>query len=152
MVLTSRLKAVEDALKAAIQAQAAGGGSPLAGVAIRLGNPGSGRKAEHVWISEDASAEQTWEVSAASAATATKAEVVSLAVFVYVQKAGDDYEAVRDRLQAMIGEVEQAVSTDPTLQGVAFDAEVTKIDRAGGRHEKGWMMAAEVSVRITDYL
>jgi hypothetical protein len=150
MALTSRLKVAEDALLAAIQTQAAGVGSPLAAVALQLGNPGLGRKAEHVWIGEEATAEQSWAYTQ-QPNLGEKAEVVELHVFVTVQRGGGDYDDVRDRLQVLAAEVEKAVLADSTLGGAVFDSEVIRIDRAGGRHEKGWTMAAELAVRVTDY-
>jgi len=150
MALTSRLKVAEDALLAAIQAQAAGGGSPPAGVALQLGSPGSGRKAEHVWIGEEATAEQSWAYTQ-QPNLREKAEVVELHVFVAGLRGSGDYDDVRDRLQELAAEVEEAVLTDATLGGAVFDSEVIRTDRAGGRHEKGWTMGAELTVRVTDY-
>jgi hypothetical protein len=124
-------------------------------VALQLGNPGSGRKAEHVWIGEDATAQQSWAYTQ-QPTIGEKAEVVELSVLVAVQRGGGDYDDVydddfRDRLQTLAAEVEEAVLADATLGGAVFDSEVTRIDRAGGRHEKGWTMVAELAVRVTDY-
>lgn len=149
MPLTSQLAAAEDALLAALQAQAAEGGSPLAGVALQLGNPGSGRKVEHVWISEDATGEQSWDTTGSGAQS--KTEVITLTVFVFVQK-GSTYSEFRDRLQALVGEVEQAILADFRLGGAVDDSEVVRVDRAGGRTETGYMVAAEVQVRCTRWL
>jgi hypothetical protein len=137
MPLTSRLAAAEDALLAAIVAQAALPANPLAGVALRLGDPGSGVRPEHVWVAEDARAEQVSDLSSQEFPSGGREETFEMRVLVLVTRSGDDYEALRNRATALAAEVETAVADDRRLGGSVEDCEVVRIERAGGATEMG---------------
>lgn len=151
MALTSRLAAAEDGLLAAINTRAAIALNPLEGVAIRLGDPGSGARPEHVWIIEEATAEQTSDLSTADAG-AGREELFELSVRVLATRSGEDYPGLRDRSTAMGAEVEIAVAADRTLGGAVEDCEVVRLERSTGATEVGRAILLTVVVRARAWL
>lgn len=149
MSLTSRIGAAQDGLLAAINTQAALPANPLAGVTRTLGEPGTLKK-EHVWISEDADAEQTWDVTGSGAQA--KRETFELQAVVLVVKAGNVYKAARDRALLFAGEIEQAVRADPKLAASVWDAEVVRVEMRSGAVEKARGVELHVIVRASEFL
>lgn len=149
--LTSHLADAEDGLLAAIQTQAATPSSAIAGVALRLGDPGSGARPEHLWIAEEASAEQTSDVSSASGGSGRE-ERFELTVNVLASRSGDDYVALRDRATALVAEVETAVAADRTLGGAVEDSEVIRLERQTGASEVGRAILTAVVVEARVWL
>lgn len=145
MALVSRLDAAEDGLLAALQGQAG-----LSGVALRLGDPGSGVQADHVWVSEGADA--TWDPDVTMGPSPSMDEVFELRVVVLVARPGDDYATVRDRLMALADEVTQAVAANRTLGGAVEDCYVVRVERDGGLTDSGRVLLAEVRVRCRSAL
>lgn len=145
MSLTSALAGAEDGLLERLQAQSQVPGSPLAGVPIRLGDPGVGLMQEHVFIAESASADQRFVVTGTGANQ--KQEQFTLRVIVWVHREGDDYTATRDRAKDLLWEIEKAVAADPTLSGKVFDSWVSGLERRGGITDTG--RALETTVLVT---
>lgn len=152
MALTSRLAAAEDGLLAALVARQALPANPLAGVALRLGDPGSGARPEHVWIGEEATAEQVSDLSSQDTPTGGREEEFSLRVLVLATRSGEDYTALRDRATAMTAEVEETVRTNRTLGGAVEDSEVERIERMTGASENGRMILTTVFVKARGWL
>jgi hypothetical protein len=152
MALTSRLAAAEDGLEAAIIAQAALPANPLAGVAFRVGDPGSGVRPEHVWIVEEADAEQVSDLSSQETPAGGREENFSLRVRVLVSRSGDDWEAIRNRLTALAAEVETAVADNRTLGGAVEDCEVERIQRQSGASETGRAGLVTIYVKARAWL
>lgn len=152
MALTSRLAAAEDGLLSAIQTQAAVPGSALAGVALRLGDPGSGIRPEHVWIREEATAERLTDVTPQAVATGGDEERFELMVRIMTTRSGDDYDTLRDRATALAAEIETAVLNARTLGGAVEDAFVTRIERETGATEAGRAIVTTVVVEAVAWL
>jgi hypothetical protein len=132
MSLTSRLAAAEDGLLAAIQ-----GRSELAGVAIRLGDPGSAPRPEHIWIVEAATAERVTDVTPQATNAGGYDERFELSVRVLATRSGDDYAALRDRAMELCAAIENAVIEDRRLGGAVEDSEVVRLERETGATENG---------------
>ena len=147
MSLTSRLAAAEDGLLAAIAGRA-----NLAAVPKRLGDPGSGVRPEHIWIAEEATAEQLSDLSSQDVPTGGREENFSLRVVVLVSRSGDDYKALRDRLTALVLEVEEAVRLNRRLGGAVEDSEVERLERTTGAVEGARMAQMNVWVRARAWL
>lgn len=150
MGLTSALSNAEDGLLAAIIAQKGLGGSPLADVAVQIGDPGSGLQREHVWIAEEADADQAFAATAGT--SEEREERLNLRVFVFSSLGGDHYTELRDRAEALGGEIEKAVRADRDLGNSTFDAELVRIERQGGRTDEGRVMLLILTVSAIAYL
>ncbi len=122
-MITSVLSEMEDGLLALLAARPA-----LDGVKQQAGDPGADLRTEHIFTIELATADQSW----ADSSGAEKSEELSLTVVVYVARKGAAYTDLRDRAQALAGEIEQAIADDPTLSGSVWDASVTRVERDGG--------------------
>jgi hypothetical protein len=152
MPLTSRLAAAEDGLLAAIVAQAALPANPLAGVALRIGDPGSGARPEHVWIVEEASTAQVSDLSSQETPSGGREETFEIMVRVLASRSGDDYVALRNRATALAAEIETAVADNRTLGGAVEDCEVVRIERETGATEVGRAIVTTVVVFARSWL
>lgn len=132
MSLTSRLAAAEDGLAVAVLAR-----PELAGVAFRIGDPGSGVRPEHIWIVEEAEADQLSDLSSQKTPQGGREESFALRVRVMVSRSGDDWSLLRDRLTELGHAVETAVAESRTLGGAVEDCEVERIERQSGASESG---------------
>jgi hypothetical protein len=132
MALTSRLAAAEDGLLAAIA-----GRPELAGVALRLGDPGSGVRPEHIWLVEEALAERVTDVTPQATNAGGYDERFEIAVRVLATRSGDDYEALRNRAMELVAAIENAVLENRTLGGAVEDSEVVRLERESGATENG---------------
>ena len=128
MAATSRLAAAELGLFHLLEDRAAIGGNPLEGVPLSYGWPGDELAAEHVWIGEEATSEQKWEITGSG--TQAKTEVATLEVWFWNLTPGNTYVMARDRILAMVGELEIALRADWQLDGQVFDATLTRIRKA----------------------
>lgn len=144
MALVSRIDGAESGLLAALQARPG-----LEGVQVRLGNPGSGVQAEHIWIDETVQA--TWDPDVTGTAP-SEDEVFELRVVILVGHPGDDYTTIRDRLMALADEVTEAVAQDRTLGGSVEDCYTVRFERDGGLTDNGRILLAQVSVRCRSAL
>ncbi len=151
MAQTSRLADAEDGLLAVILARAAIPGNALEGVTIQLGDPGSALEPDHVWILEDASADQHFDLTTGPGAE-EREETIILQVRCFTQRRGDDFLEQRTRVQAMSAEVEIAVRGDRSLSGKVFDAEVLALDRDGKRTSDTRTIHNTVRVQAKAYL
>jgi len=150
MAITSRLAAAEIGLFHLLEARKAISGNPLAGVPLSYGWPGDLLASEHVWIGEEATSEQSWEITGSG--TQAKTETASLEVWVWVTTAGNDYPTSRDRALAMAGEIERALRDDVHLEGVAFDASVVRIRKRAAPAENARGLFLTVDVEFTAWL
>lgn len=146
-MLTSRLAAAEDGLLAAIADRAG-----LAGVPVRLGDPGSGVRPEHIWIAEEATARQVSDLSSQDTPLGGREENFELRVLIVATRSGDDYETLRDRATALCLEVEEAVRTTRKLGGAVEDSEVIQIERVSGATETGRAILTTVTVMARAWL
>lgn len=145
MALTTRLKAAEDGLLAALVAE-----TGLAGIPLRLGDPGAGVRPEHVWIAEEATASQLSDLSAQT--DGGREESFELQVKVIVTRSGDDYAALRDRATVLVQAIEHAVTNTRTLGGAVEDCEVIRIERTTGATEIGRGILHVVAIEARAWL
>ncbi|HXF72680.1 MAG TPA: hypothetical protein VNO79_08755 [Actinomycetota bacterium] len=150
MAVTSRIAAAQDGLLAALQAQAAGQGSPLAGVQLTLGWPVD-QQAESCWVDEAGSAEQAF-ASTTSPSTAEDEETIRLTVRVLVRRGELSYKEARDRALAIAGEVHEALRADRTLGGAVFDAVVVGLDLESGVEGEARLVGVSVRVEARAFL
>lgn len=146
MSILTTLAAAEDGLLAALQAAAG-----LTGVPLRLGDPGSGVRPEHVWIAEEAVVEQVSDVSEGGTAGGRE-ETFELNVRILTTRGGDDFAALRDRATALVQAVEAAVAADRTLGGAVEDCEVSRIERESGATDVGRGILHTVVVTVRSWL
>jgi hypothetical protein len=145
--LTSRLSAAEDGLLAILQAQAALPSNPMAGIPLRLADPGSGVQQTHIWIPETAVATQTPTVTDQGGGTiGEREEILTLRVVVFVMQAGDDYVTLRNLGDGLVAEVQKAIFASRTLNGSVQDSWVEQVERSGGLTERGRVMDWTISV------
>jgi len=128
MAATSRLAAAELGLFHLLEARAAIVGNPLEGVPLSYGWPGDELAAEHVWIGEEATSAQEWQITGSG--TQAKTEVATFEVWFWNLTPGNTYPMARDRILAMVGELEIALRDDWQLDGQVFDATLTRIRKA----------------------
>ena len=128
MSRTSRLAAAEMGLFHLLEARAVIGGNPLEGVPLSYGWPGDELAEEHVWIGEEATSTQEWQITGSG--TQAKTEVATLEVWFWNMTPGNTYAVARDRILAMVGELEIALRDDWQLDGQVFDATLTRIRKA----------------------
>jgi hypothetical protein len=147
MALTSRLAAAEDGLLAAINGRAA-----LAAVPVELGDPGAGVRDEHIWIAEEATADQVSDLSSQYDPLGGREETFELNVRVMATRSGNDYEALRNRSVELVTEVETAVAEDRKLGGAVEDCEVRRIERGSGATEAGRLILTTVVVEARAWL
>ncbi len=122
----------------------------MAGVRLQIGDPGANLGREHVWLPENVETEQRWETTGIGAQA--RREEFDLPVLVFIEKSGDDFEAVRARAQALAEEVEKAVRGNPTLQGSVWDSWVRRIEHATGATESTRIDLATVTVFCRAFL
>lgn len=141
---SSRTAAAEDALLAALQADAT-----LAAIAgpPQLWEP-SDPKDEHVWIAEQL--EETQDVHT-TGNVPTRQEDFVIRVRVWVVKTGNDYKAVRDRGVVLVAAIENVVRANFTLTGSVFFADISAIRRFSGPWDTRRGVIHEVSVRVRAY-
>jgi hypothetical protein len=144
MSRTSRLAAAELGLFHLLEARAAIAGNPLADVPLAYGWPGDELAAEHVWIGEEATSTQEWQITGTG--TQAKTETASLEVWFWVVTPGNTYPVARDRILAMVGELEIALRDDWQLEGQVFDATLTRIRKAAAPADnaRGLFVRADV--------
>jgi len=147
MTLTSTLANAESGLYDVIRAEPA-----LAGVPVSLGDPGSGVRPEHVWIAEEATAEQVSDLSSQDFPVGGREETFELSVRVLATRSGDDYRALRDRAATLAAGVETAVREHRTLGGAVEDSEVVRLERETGATEAGRGILTTVVVRARSWL
>ena len=150
MSRTSRLAAAEVGLFHLLEARAALAGNPLEGVPLSYGWPGDELAEEHVWIGEEATSEQKWEITGSG--SQAKTEVASLEVWFWCVTPGNDYVAARDRILAMVGELEIALRDDWQLDGQVFDATLTRIRKAAAPAESARGLFVRADVEFTAWL
>lgn len=146
-MLTSTLAIAEDGLYDAVRAA-----PELAGVPVDIGDPGAAVRPEHVWIAEEATAEQSSDLSSQENPAGGREELLELAVRIMVTRSGNDYRALRDRAAVLATGVERAVIYDHQLSGSVEDAEVVRIERVTGATEAGRMMLITVVVQARSWL
>ena len=150
MSTTSRIAAAQDGLLAAIAAQQAGPGSPLAGVQLALGHP-IDLQAEAVWVADDASSDQA-HAATSQPGSEDRGETIELQAKCFVVRGELDYKTARDRALALAGEVEDAVRADRSLGGAVFDAETQGLDLESGVDGENRLVGVTVRIRSTAYL
>lgn len=145
MSRTSRLSAAEQGLFHLLEARAAVNGSALSGVPLSYGWPGDELATEHVWIGEEATSEQEWQITGTG--TQAKTETASFEVWFWVTTPGNTYPVARDRILSMVGELEIALRDDWQLDGNVFDANVTRIRKgpAPADNARGLFVRADVA-------
>ncbi len=150
MSATSRLAAAEIGLFHLLEARAAIVGNPLSGVPMSYGWPGDELAEEHVWIGEEATSEQQWQITGSG--TQAKTEVATLEVWFWLVTPGNTYPVARDRILAMVGELEIALRNDWKLQGTVFDATLTRIRKAAAPAENARGLFVRADVEFTAWL
>lgn len=122
MAASTRIAAAQDALRTLVAGRA-NLATLEAKKRITVGWPSQGPDEEHIWISGDVTDwRQEWELTGAG--TQAREERFVLTVHVLATKTGADYAAARDRVLALIAEVEAALRASLTLSGSVFDAEM----------------------------
>lgn len=144
MALTTRIAAVQDALRTRLKARAA-----LANIAVDVGIP-TPVLAEHIIISGDVTDwSQEAELSGLSA-THPRDERFRLGVTVIVKKTApgttDGYKTVRDRALTLAGEVEKDLRDDHTISGTCFQAEVFPVGLEEGQEGSERAVAVALDV------
>ena len=115
MPVTSRIGVAQDALLALLTAREA-----LDGVAIALGWPTPTPEPEQIWVAGDVSEwTSEWETN-----DPEREERFTIPVKFLVQQSTIDYAEVRDRMLALVGELEQTVRANPDLTDSVWDAEI----------------------------
>lgn len=142
---TSGVAAFEDALLAALQADATLGA--IAGPP-QLFEP-SDPKDEHVWIAEEM--DETQDVHT-TGNVPTRQEDFTSRVVVLVVKTGNDFKAVRDRGVVLVAAVENVIRANFTMTGTAFFADVVGIRRGSGTWDKRRGVLHDVSIRVRTYI
>lgn len=150
MPATSRLAAAEIGLFNILEDRAAIPANPLGGVPISFGWPGDELAAEHVWIGEEATSEQEWQITGSG--TQAKTETATFEVWFWVVTPGNTYPVARDRILAMVGELELALRTDIHLDGTVFDATLTRIRKAAAPAENARGLFVRADVEFTAWL
>lgn len=150
MPISSVLETAEAALLAVLQAQAAVPGNPLAGVPLRIGDPGAHLLREYIWLPEEVETEQRWETTGVGAQA--RREEFDLPVLVFIEQLGDDFDAVRSRAQALAEEVEKAVRANPTLNGSVWDSWTKRIEHSTGATETTRVDLATVTIFCRAFL
>lgn len=151
MSRTSRLAAAEIGLFHLLEGRAAIAGNPLEGVPLSYGWPGDLELAnEHVWIGEEATSTQEWQITGSG--TQAKTETASLEVWFWHTVPGTDYPTARDRILAMVGELEVALRDDWKLQEMVFDATLTRIRKGAAPAENARGLFVRADVEFTAWL
>ena len=150
MPRTSRLVAAEIGLFNLIEARAAIPGNPLADVPLSYGWPGDELAAEHVWIGEEATSTQEWQITGTG--TQAKTETATFEVWFWVVTPGNTYPVARDRILAMVGELEIALRDDWQLDGQVFDATLTRIRKAAAPADQARGLFVRADVEFTAWL
>lgn len=117
MSATTRVAAAQDALKTLLQ-----GASGLAGVRIDLGSPAGELGAEEIWLAGVEGWNETTAITGTSAAGSQRDETFTLKLEGVVTQSTNDYKTVRDRAITLIQVIEGVISTNPTLSGAVFQA------------------------------
>lgn len=150
MPATSRLAAAEIGLFNILEDRAALPANPLAGVPISFGWPGDELAAEHVWIGEEATSEQEWQITGSG--TQAKTETATFEVWFWVVTPGNTYPVARDRILAMVGELELALRADIHLDGTVFDATLTRIRKAAAPADQARGLFVRADVEFVAWL
>lgn len=150
MSRTSRLAAAEVGLFHLLEARKAVNGSGLSTVPLSYGWPGDELAAEHVWIGEEATSEQQWEITGTG--SQAKTETATFEVWFWVVTPGNTYTDARDRILEMVGELEIALRDDWQLDGQVFDATLTRIRKAAAPAEGARGLFVRADVQFTAWL
>ena len=150
MPATSRLAAAEIGLFNIIEDRKAIPGNPLANVPLSFGWPGDELAAEHVWIGEEATSEQEWQITGSG--TQAKTETATFEVWFWVVTPGNTYPVARDRILSMVGELEIALRNDIHLDGQVFDATVTRIRKAAAPADQARGLFVRADVQFIAWL
>lgn len=153
--MTSSLKgftivaaAVQDALAEAIAAQLAATHEPTP---VCVGYPAGGLMAEHIWISGEFTVAMPRRISGGR----QRDEDGEIEVRISVVWSAADMAEPRDRALALAQIVENAVSVDPTLGGVAQEAHVASVvgaEAAPDEHSRQYGLALRVAYSATAVL
>lgn len=135
--MNTNLPAIQDALKAAIDAQ-----SP--GCRVSLGFPLLGTRDEELWIGLAGSV----DVSEQWTGGCSRSEAQTLTVFVWVEKPGGTAKATRDRAFTLFASVEAALAADRTLGGIADYASVTRFEVDDGYDNASVMVGIRATVLV----
>ena len=73
-------------------------------------------------------------------------------VWFWVVTPGNTYAVARDRILAMVGELEIALRTDWKLEGTVFDATLTRIRKAAAPAENARGLFVRADVEFTAWL
>lgn len=159
MGLTSSLNEVEDAILALLLADtnlsalSKGAGKP------RLGDPGAGIQAEHVFLVGEATTEQTDELTRPAGGSGLRRELVRIQIVVRVQRNGDDFVALRNRASVLVELVEGIIRANPFLPGstlpaagAAWYCELVGMERAEGAGSKVRILDHVLHVQAVNYL
>lgn len=147
---TSRLVAAEVGLFHLLESRKAISGSALEDVPLSFGWPGDELAAEHVWIGEEATSEQEWQITGSG--TQAKTEVATFEVWFWCVTPGNTYPVARDRILSMVGELEIALRDDWQLDGQVFDATITRIRKAAAPAEGARGLFVRADVQFTAWL
>lgn len=119
--LTTRVAEVQDAIYARLEALRVA--RALEPGSVSLGWPPGGRHGKQVWVDEEATITPVYKVTTAR----KRNETIAVKVKCTVEITGNEYVLVRDDLLALVALVEEAVTPDPTLGGVAHMTRVAQI-------------------------
>lgn len=136
--LVTAVPAAQDAFAAQLKKRSA-----LRKVAVDVGYPSGGLKLEHIWISgviDDWA--QEWSTSGQDGPAGID-ESFTLHTLVYVQKSGDSYIVVRDRLVELVAEVQAQLRSDFTLDGTV---QLATIVGGGGGWDEGLLQKARTAL------
>ena len=150
MARTSRLAAAEVGLFHVLEARAAIPGNPLHDVPGAYGWPGDELAEEHWWIGEEATSTQEWQITGSG--TQAKTETATFEVWFWCVTPGNDYVTSRDRILAMVGELEIALRDDWQLDGQVFDATLTRIRKGAAPAENARGLFVRADVEFTAWL
>lgn len=106
----------QDALVAILRKSLTGG------VPVTLGSPAD-KENTHVWVSGDV---DTWEKNYRVSNLSVHDETFTLQVECFVSRATPDYGTVRSRVRTLLDEVEKAINSNPTLNGVVSMAVIDR--------------------------
>ncbi len=145
MATTSRIPAAEDALKSILTARLA-----LAAVRVDVGYPAPAPEPEHIWIGGEY---EDWEQETITT-DPDKQETFTVPVKIIVQQSTEAYTDVRNRLFALVAEVEEAVRADPKLANTVWEAEVIGARRGPSEHltDDGRGIAVTLGVFVRSFL
>lgn len=124
--------------------------TPLTDVAKCLGWPTGGPAREQIFISGNV--ERTQQAPhLTTSANATRHELLTMSVVVFVKWETDDYTEVRNRAKTLADAVEVAVQGDSSLGGVAFYAQIVSHDVEEGIEDDARLVVVTLRVGVSAY-